>query len=130
MRTTGRGSRKAIASWRRLVPIVLAVPLWIGAFISPAAVDGTVTIVVQDRVTGLAVPNGFRYIIDKDIARESPSTTPVGSYSPVAATGDNNSASNVALPNGKYLITVEGGPFPPGGYPTCPSSGHLRQMAT
>lgn len=79
----------------------------------PARAQGMteVTIEVRDRTSGGAVTD-FRYIINVDIAHENASLTPPESYSPLVAVGD-SSDPTVELPEGKYLVTVLSGPFPP-----------------
>lgn len=91
-----------------LAPLVQTVPV--------RAAAGDVTIVVLDRDSGQPIPE-FRFIINEDIAHQPEDGTPPWStnpksYSPIAAHGDQASAT-VNLPNGKYLVSVMGGPFPP-----------------
>ncbi|MCB9079512.1 MAG: hypothetical protein H6631_18065, partial [Anaerolineaceae bacterium] len=76
-----------------------------------------VTITAFDRETDQPVPDGFRFIVNEDIAHQADEGTPPSlnsprSYSPVMAVGDDASAT-ICLPNGKYLVSVMGGPFPP-----------------
>jgi hypothetical protein len=88
--------------------LVLALGLVMPASSPPAlAAPGDVTIVAN----GGSVTD-FRFIVNEDIAHDSPSTTPPRSYSPVVAKGDGTNPT-VNLPDGKYLVTVIGGPFPP-----------------
>jgi len=91
------------------------------AWISPVNAAGNVTIVVLDRDSGQALDE-FRYIINEDITHQPEDGTPPWStnpksYSPIVAHGDQDSAT-VFLDDGKYLVSVMGGPFPPapGGY--------------
>jgi len=75
----------------------------------------TVTIEVFDRESGDPVPNGFRFIINEDIAHDEASTTNPRTYTPLVATGEWNMGEpfpTVSLPAGKYLVSVLGGPFP------------------
>jgi hypothetical protein len=70
-----------------------------------------VTIEAIDLETDNSVPDGFRFIINEDITHDNSSTTPPRSYSRIFAAGDDmNAVAN--LDNGRYLVTVLGGPFP------------------
>jgi hypothetical protein len=85
-----------------------------GFDLEPAYAAGAVTIEAFDRETGSPVEN-FRYLINEDIAHANPLLTPPASYSPVAATGthlEGDGPETVDLPDGKYLLTVDGGAFP------------------
>ncbi len=99
------------ASLLPLTPLAGTVP---GFDAAPAAAQGTVTIEVTDRETGAPVEN-FRYLINEDIANDEPSITPPDSYSPIEATGTHVAGEGpeaVDLPDGRYLLTVDGGAFP------------------
>jgi hypothetical protein len=76
----------------------------------PANAASKVTIAPFDRSTGGPIEE-FRYLINKDIAHENPSLVPPESYSPIVATGDQDTPSPT-LPAGSYLATVLAGPFP------------------
>ncbi|MCB0166508.1 MAG: hypothetical protein KDI79_19930, partial [Anaerolineae bacterium] len=86
--------------------------------------ESAVTIGAFDRDTTADLSNdpGFRFIVNEDVAYQAdegdpPSLNSPRSYSPVMAVGDDTSAT-ICLPEGKYLVSVIGGPFPPtpGGY--------------
>jgi large repetitive protein len=75
------------------------------------AASSSVTIEVLDRSTSLPVPDGFKYLINEDIAHDDASTTNPLSYSPIVSLGDDATATTT-LPPGDYLVSVMGGPFP------------------
>jgi len=106
------------AGWGRslLALVMLAMTLGVRApalnqtaLAAPTA--SIVTMEVYDRETGLPLADGFRYIINVDIANDNASVTHPRSYSPLVATGDESSPT-VSLGPGRYLVTVLGGPFP------------------
>lgn len=103
-----RGVRRATAA----VIAMLAVG-WVLAPVAARAVGGTVTIEVTDRVTGDPIPH-FRYLINEDVTHAAATVTPPASYSPVVATGSGSDGSaSLSLDDGRYLVTVLSGPFPP-----------------
>jgi hypothetical protein len=78
---------------------------------SPGSGAHQVTIEVVERGSGDPLSE-FRFIVNKDIAHDNASVNNPESYSELVATGDE--ANNVVnLDDGKYLVTVVGGPFPP-----------------
>jgi parallel beta-helix repeat protein len=88
------------------------------AFPPVARAAGTVTLQVREYdpqnstdPTPAAI-SSFRWMINEDNANRAtdptiPSLSPMESYSPIVATGDETTASNINLPNGRYLFTVE-----------------------
>ncbi len=97
--------------------LILTLAFWalVSGHVAQAAV-GDVTIVVLDRESGAPIPE-FRYLINVDIAHQAEDGTPPWStnpksYSPIVAHGTEMTPT-VNLPDGKYLVSVMGGPFPP-----------------
>lgn len=113
-RTNGR--RSFTKRWARTFSIVLLASLLFSliGFVpqeNARAQTTMVTILAQEVESGNPVPE-FRFIINKDIAHENASVMPPESYSPLVATGD-QASNTVSLPEGKYLVTLLAGPFPP-----------------
>jgi hypothetical protein len=77
------------------------------------AQTSTINIVVQDLDTSSPIPE-FTYLINEDNTGDSldldpsnhPGVHPMASHSPIAAAGDETTASNITLADGRYLISV------------------------
>jgi hypothetical protein len=74
------------------------------------AASTTVDIVATDAVTGDPIEN-FKWVINLDNSHDHASVMPPASYSPVVATGNQNDAENIWLPdtvapNRGYLVSV------------------------
>jgi IPT/TIG domain-containing protein len=78
-----------------------------------------VTFNVRDRSSGDTLDSlgvEWRWIVNEDNTHSWPDHQPSlenpTTYAPLVDWGDNTSPTTSALPPGKYLVTVEGGPFP------------------